>query len=67
MNGQSLITIIRPMDVALEDLAEDSDDEASFIAQANVSADGNYALVSSPKITKSITRFKSFSATVRPG
>ena len=36
MNGQSLITIIRPMDVALEDLAADSDDEASFIAQANV-------------------------------
>ena len=45
MNGQSLITIIRPMDVALEDLAADSDNEASFIAQANVSADGNYAIV----------------------
>ena len=45
MNGQSLITIIRPMDVALEDLAADSDDEASFIALANVGADGNYAIV----------------------
>ena len=39
MNGQSLkITIIRPMDVALEDLAADSDDDIVHVssAQANV-------------------------------
>jgi len=45
MNGQSLITIIRPMDIALEDLAADAGEDASFIAQANVSADGRYAIV----------------------
>ena len=45
MAGQSMITVIRPMDIALEDLAADSDNEASFIALANVSTDGRYAIV----------------------